>query len=263
MEEEVAKIRIGHIVNPVKVSPDNKSYLYVAQPVTFESMKRAQKLASESDKNIEVELFTVQYEEDREIIPEGFTVLPDLKRCAYNVFKIKNKNKKLPLLTDIIGSLYQNSEADFFVYSNTDIGVKPDFYIRLAKLIRQGVDGMCIHRQDFPKKDAKGGVYTVDRIDEIVKLTVRREHPGHDCVVFKRDMVPKMKFKKVFIGFPPVGAVLRTQVRKNATNFKEMRSGCRMTFHLGNDKAWEKNAGANGEYKRFNMDEGRGIYQWR
>lgn len=256
------KINIAHIINPVKVEAGNRSYLDIAQPITFQSMLNAQAYTRNSSSDIEVTLYTAQYPEDREIIPEGFVITSDLERSANTVFNIKKPNKKLPLLGDIIGKLYENSDAEYFIYTNADIGVKPDFYVRVVALIKKGHDGICIHRQDFPKSDGKG-IYDLSRLGEIVQINTKREHPGHDCVVFRRDMVPSMMFKKVFVGYPPIGAVIKTQVKKNSKNFTELRSQCRMTFHLGNDKAWEKSNGNNGEYNRFNMDEGKGLYTWR
>lgn len=43
-------MKIAHIINPVKVNKDNKSYLYYAQPITFESMKIAKKVAEKKIK---------------------------------------------------------------------------------------------------------------------------------------------------------------------------------------------------------------------
>jgi hypothetical protein len=256
-------IRIAHIVNPVKVQEGNKSYLDIAQPITFKSMLIAQKYAHDKckdlDDKIEISLYTAQFSEDREIIPEGFIITPDIGRSTHDVYKMKNPTKKLPLIGDIINKLYENSDAEYFVYTNADIGVRTDFYVRLTSIIKKGHDGICIHRQDLPKTDEKG-ILTVDRIDDILNMNCKNEHPGHDCIIFKRDIVPNMSFKRVFVGYPPVGSLIKCQVKNNSKHFHELRSQCRMTFHLGNDKAWEK---SRGEYNRINMDEGKGLYSWR
>ena len=65
--------KISHIINPVKVNEN--SDLFLAQPLTFKSMLNAKNFLENSD---DVKLFTVQYEEDREIIPKEFIILPNL-----------------------------------------------------------------------------------------------------------------------------------------------------------------------------------------
>jgi len=86
-------IRIAHITNPVKVEPDNSSYLYVAQPVTFQTMLNAKVYAETLHSDLQIKLYTVQYPEDREIIPEGFVILPDLKKAVSIIlFLIVNEN---------------------------------------------------------------------------------------------------------------------------------------------------------------------------
>ena len=62
-------MKLLHIVNPVKIGP--QSDLFKAQPITFESMRRA----AEYNKEVQVELLSTQYPEDEEIIPEYFIQL--------------------------------------------------------------------------------------------------------------------------------------------------------------------------------------------
>ena len=63
-------IRFAHIINPVKVK--DTSDLFVAQPITFETMRKAKEFAGEK---LAVELFTTQYPEDHEIIPDYFSAV--------------------------------------------------------------------------------------------------------------------------------------------------------------------------------------------
>ena len=59
--------KIAHIINPIKV--DRSSDLFIAQTITFETMKIAHDFAKEK---VKVDLFSAQYPEDRCIIPNGF-----------------------------------------------------------------------------------------------------------------------------------------------------------------------------------------------
>lgn len=242
------KLKIAHIVNPVKVKPDNPSYLFLAQPVTFKSMLTAKNMASHK---VDVELYTAQYEEDRSIIPHGFTITPDLTKSIHDFTNFKNKAKKLPRIIDIINRLYHYSDADYFVFSNSDIGVKPDFYTKIKNQIDQGVDGGCIHRRDLPKSLPKPGVLNVNNIERIYKVK-GAAHPGHDCFFFKRDIVLKMRMGNVFVGYPPIGMVFRNEVRRLSTNFKEYHSNTDLTFHLGSDRSWKKGTETNDEYHNKN-----------
>ena len=89
-------LRINHIINPVKVT--ERSDLFIAQPVTFESMRVAQEYSGDS---VEVALYTTQYEEDRPIIPQGLVKTKDLKRSMQNI-RGKEFDRKLPFIKDIL-----------------------------------------------------------------------------------------------------------------------------------------------------------------
>jgi hypothetical protein len=51
--------------------------------------------------------------------------------------------------------------------------------------------------------------------------------------------VPALKLGNVYIGYPPVGLVLKTQIERNSARFKWLKDE-RLTFHLGSDRAWKK-----------------------
>lgn len=244
-------ITFAHIINPVKVEPDNASYLYIAQPVTFQSMLNAQNYC----KNIvDITLYTAQYPEDREIISTGFNITSNLTKSIHDYANFDDKSKKLPRLIDIIQKLYDNSEADYFIYSNADIGVQKKFYILIKRLVESGHDSICIHRNDLPKETEELGVLDVSKLDKIynMKSTSTELHPGHDCFVFKRDIVPKLNLGNVFIGYPPVGTVLREQIKANSNNFCELDGTVNLTFHLGTDVSWSSYTKTNNEYRLKN-----------
>lgn len=249
--------KIAHIVNPVKVSPDNKSYLYVAQPVTFQSMLVAR---DRVDSNTQVELFTAQYPEDREIIPKKFNITSDLEKSIHDFHDFKDKSRKLPRIKDIIDKLYRNSDADIFIYTNTDIGVKPDFYIKVLEIYEQGIDGFCINRRDIPKK--VGGILMNETQLETIYKQKGYPHPGIDCFIFKRDIVPKLELANVFVGYPPVGLVLKEQIQKHSKKFYWFKN-LSLTFHLGRDATWMKKTPTNNEYWSQNKKEGNKVLSFR
>ena len=85
-------MKFTHIINPVKVS--EASDLFVAQPVTFETMRRAKQFAGNE---IEVNLITTQYPEDHSIIPEFFTKTKDLDRSVWILEHLKRRESFLYL----------------------------------------------------------------------------------------------------------------------------------------------------------------------
>ncbi len=73
-------ISIAHIINPVIA--EKQSDLFLAQPVTFETMRIARKLVSNQ---VRVSLHTAQYPEDRSLIPDFFSMTPDLTRSVMHI----------------------------------------------------------------------------------------------------------------------------------------------------------------------------------
>ena len=66
---------IAHIINPVIV--DQESDLFVAQPITFETIKATLEFARDQ---VEVTLYSTQYPEDHPLVPADFQTTPDLDR---------------------------------------------------------------------------------------------------------------------------------------------------------------------------------------
>ena len=91
--------RFAHVINPVRVEPS--SDLFVAQPITFESMRVAREKARE---DVEVTLCAVYYPEDEEQIPGVFQKLRPLDRSVldFGEFEVK---RKYPLISDILARL--------------------------------------------------------------------------------------------------------------------------------------------------------------
>ena len=119
--------KISHIINPVMI--DASSDLFTAQPITFESMRIAQRQATGK---IAVKLMAVAYPEDQPVMPDGFQILPPLTRSVLDVATFQ-KQRKLPLLGDILERLYDGSDADVLIYTNVDIGLQPDFYLAVHR----------------------------------------------------------------------------------------------------------------------------------
>jgi len=53
------------------------------------------------------------------------------------LYKYLNTKKKLPYIKEIITKLYFESKADYFIYTNADIGLSKNFYEEVYKLIKK------------------------------------------------------------------------------------------------------------------------------
>lgn len=219
--------RIAHVVNPVKVG--EQSDLFLAQPVTFETMRRAKAFASSE---VEVELFTAQYPEDHEILPNGFTVLPDLERSVLDFGEFEKK-RKLPLVRDMLDRLYQASDADYFIYTNVDIALMPHFYLSVAKMLEQ-YDALVINRRTISKFDS------LEQLP-LMYAEVGKKHPGYDCFVFSREAYAKFELENICIGAVLVDLMLYANVLGFSKNFLEAKDSD-MTFHIGDDRIWDNPA---------------------
>ena len=216
----------AHIVNPVLV--DESSDLYAAQPVTFESMRLAQEYAKGS---VNVELFSAQFPEDVTLVPAWLTCTRDLDRSVLEAGNIHGQ-RKLPLLQDILNRLYETSKADYFIYSNVDIAPMPYFYLSVAQLVKSGYDSIVINRRTIPKSLSDPSQVA------LMWAEVGEKHPGHDCFVFSRDLMPRFNLGQVCLGASWVGRVLLWNLCVHTKNFQEL-TDLHLTFHLGNDKVWK------------------------
>jgi hypothetical protein len=219
--------QLAHIVNPVQVS--ESSDLYVAQPITFETMRIAQAFAAG---RVQAELLSAHYPEDEPMVPAGFSRTPDLEGSVLDHGSFE-KFRKLPLLKDILGRLYEATDAEYLVYTNVDIGLLPHFYLAVDRFITAGYDAFVINRRTISRR------YT--RLEQIPLMyaEIGEPHRGWDCFVFKRDAYPHYKLGTICVGAPRVGLALVGNLVAYAGRFHEFK-GEHLTFHIGNDRSWRR-----------------------
>ena len=218
--------KIGHVINPVVVP--QTSDLYVAQPVTFESMRVAKKYAKGI---VDVELYSAQFPEDYPLVPKFFNHTPNLTRSALDLGTFRKK-RKLPMLGDIIDRLYNSTDADYLIYTNVDIALMPYFYVVVNKLIDDGHDSFSITRRTITNK--------YNRIAELPFMYAEtgENHPGHDCIVFRREVFPEFEFQNMTIGSGHIGKAMVINLMAFSKNFLTLRNS-HLTFHIGNDQVWQ------------------------
>lgn len=223
----MGKFSFAHIINPVKVS--EKSDLFVAQPITFKSIKNAVDFTQLLDPTIQVDCLTCQFDEDVEIIPEFFHQTKNLDHCIQDDPRFSNE-KKLPYLHEIFERVLSSSEADYIIYSNVDIGLYPNFYLSIKREIEKGYDAICVNRNTLVPLDNNF------QLEDIYSLR-GMPHEGIDCFVIKRDIVERLILKGSIIGTGPVGLVIAVNLLALSNKYKWITEG-NFTFHIGDDKSW-------------------------
>ena len=176
---------IAHIINPVNV-PES-SDLFVAQPITFESMRRAADFAKGE---IEVSLYAVCYEEDAEIVPAYFKTLPNLERSVLDIASF-SRSRKLPLIADILERA-KSIHADYLVYTNVDIALMPHFYSAVADYINRGFDAIAINRKTISTDYSS--------VNELPQMYAQKgsKHEGIDTFVFKKEWLQDFYWGKQY-----------------------------------------------------------------
>lgn len=219
--------RIVHVINPAKVGPD--SSLYLAQPITFESLRVAQEFAS--SRGVDVDLCAVNFPEDDAIVPDFFRCRKHLERSVLDLGKFKIE-RKLPLIADILDGARSTSSAAHIIYTNVDIAVQPHFYISIDEILRRGIDACMITRRTL-KKD-----YTSPAQLAEMYADPGEEHPGDDCFIFSRAALEKFDLGEACIGIKFVARILAFNLILHAERFEHFRD-LHLTFHIGDDRVWD------------------------
>ena len=214
--------KVAHIVNPF-IAPIT-SDLFIAQPITFKSMLNAKECAKSV---LNVELLSSQFLEDTTFVPTEFKQTKHLNRSVLD-FNTFDKQIKLPLLADILERLYTESDAEYLIYTNVDIGLYPDFYLKVNKFIEEGFDAFIINRRRIEAKYT-----TVLELEKIYK-EAGEKHPGFDCFVFHRSLYPKLILEGICIGVPFIEISFSQNLFAVANNFKLFEDE-KLTFHIGKE----------------------------
>lgn len=218
-------LTIGHIVNPF--SPPSSSDLATAQPVVMETMLLAKEFSAD---RLSVELLTAQYAEDRHVIPSGFRLTDDLSRSVMDVAALEPP-RKLPLIADILDRLHKESSAEMVVYTNMDIGLQPFFYDWISEMASMAIDAFVVNRRTIQRE--------YESLKQIPRMWAEegKRHPGWDCFVFPRAIIPDLRLGHICIGAPMVGRVLAANLLCHSHRFS-LFNDKHVTFHIGEDPAW-------------------------
>ena len=213
-------MKIAHIINPIKVSENFD--LLRAQSITIESMEIAKKFSKFKD---DIILCSTQFEEDLSAVPSSFKTLSNLKKSVLD-YNANLKNKKLPLIKDILEKLRELTEAEYYIYTNIDIAVMPYFYDFIFNAISNGNDAIVINRRRLKINYLKSTSITEMYSD------LGKSHPGFDCFVFHKDLLNKFILSEICIGIPFVETTLVHNIFSFAKN-PIFIPDAHLTFHIG------------------------------
>jgi hypothetical protein len=227
MCHSAAVLRFAHILTPLARPP--LSELGIAQPITFESMRRARALASST---VEVELLATCLPEDAAAIPADFRAVPPLSRSVLDTGTFRMQ-RRLPLLRDILERLVASTDAEYVLYTNVDIALQPHFYVAVAEYIAQGYDAFVINRRTISQAHS--------RLEDLPYMyaEIGKPHRGYDCFVFRRDAFARYIIGDVCLGMGHVDTPLVCSMIAHAHKFIDV-TDAHLTFHLGDSKTWWK-----------------------
>ena len=230
---------VAHIINPFKAN--KSSDLFIAQPLTFQSILLAKEKANSF---INVELLSAQFEEDKDFVPPQFRQTINLNQSVLDKHKF-NIPIKYPLLIDILERLYNESNAEYLIYTNVDIGLYPDFYLKVNDFINEGYDAFIINRRRLSSKYNEPSL-----LNELFKDS-GKSHPGFDCFVFHRSLFPKLKLQGICIGVPFIEISFSQNLLALSKKFRLFDNEF-ITFHIGME-IYKKRAPK--EYFNYNKNQ--------
>jgi hypothetical protein len=164
------------------------------------------------------------------VIEAPAAALPALRRSVLDVGTFE-KCKKLPLIADLLSSAAEHGRGEYLIYTNMDIGPQPQFYRVAARMAERG-RALAINRRTID-----GGFQGPEDLERMYAEKGRR-HEGHDCFVFPRQWVGKLRLGKLCIGAPwwDWGLIANLEVLSGWRMCVYLHQ--RLTFHIGNEKTW-------------------------
>lgn len=224
---QTGNYRIAHVLNTYRTPPASAEA--AVHQATCTTMQTARQFSGDRHS---VEFLSVQFPEDRDVVPPEFRKAGDLQRSVLDVAAFRVP-RKLPLLFDILQlGAAAATDADYLVYTNADINLMPYFYDSIGRIIDHGYDVIVVNRREVPGYSTDPGILPLMYSDYGVI------HEGFDCFVFPMKMVSEFVTNQACVGAGLVMRGLLYNLAAHAQNMLLLRD-CHLTFHLGQDRAWQ------------------------
>lgn len=128
-------------------------------------------------------------------------------------------------------------DADFVVFTNSDICVVPEFYDTVAGIIEEGTLAGSIHRKTILGLDPSEPESVPEAIDSVNWYL----HPGSDCFFFPTATAVALRDNQLVLGIPPVGRLTIFVLSALNPSFRKFPA-LGITFHFGDDRVWQLSA---------------------
>jgi hypothetical protein len=228
------KPRIAHVVNPYQAPAGSDAERI--QNVTLRSLADAVEFCADAD----VDMLAAVFEQDTAAVPGGIRCTPFLEESVLDHGSF-TRQVRYPLIAEVLQRAFDTSDAEFIIYTNMDIIVQPYFYRAVTQLLRNGADAVIINR----RRIADHGQGPDDL--PMILAEVGRSHPGFDCFVMQRSLIPRLRLDGICLGVPFVEAALLYNLLAFAENC-EIRPDLHLTTHLGLEVMPDRDT----EYHRHN-----------
>ena len=236
---------VVHFYRDVAV-PENTD----VQHLTFETILEASRVTALKHR---VTPIAVTFPEDIAMIPRGFVIAAPIERVITDLATFAH-HRPLPLLFDIInrGAEVPGLPGDgeeFFILTNSDIHLQPNFYLAVGELIAKGYDVITINRRTIYADPGAP-------LSELMLAEHGGDHPGFDCFVFPTCMLSSfVQSRAACGGGHPMRSLLFNLVA-HANRFL-MIGYAHLTFHIG-DSTYFMDSKFD-DYVRFNIGEAQAI----
>lgn len=219
-----------HIINPFPCP--EKSEHGIASKITYESLRIAVEEARKH--GIQIEVNAVVLPDDEIAIKPPAKLAGHLARTVQNIRPL-SPNRPFPLISDILRTGAESTNCDYLIFTNMDIAVQPEFYLRLHEIIEKRFEPgtpFTVYRRNIS-----------DHYDSIAQLPEMYREPGkiaygYDCFVFPKSYVSQLDLGNCCIGAAHFDYLLFIALDA-ASGFRTKRiNDLPLTFHIGNDIAW-------------------------
>ena len=232
-----------HIINPFPAKPESEHA--VASAITYASLERA--VADARAGGLEVEVRAVVLPGDEGAIQAPATLAGRLSRTVQDLRTLRPV-RPLPLVKDVLEIGAKGAATSHLIYTNMDIAVQPDFYLRLDRLIQGHFDDavpFIVYRRNIDKRFSNPS-----QLEEMYAAPGTVAH-GYDCFVFPRAYLDEIDVGNCCIGSAHFDYLLFMSLDA-VSGFRAARvQEPALTFHVGNDLAW----GALMDYIEYNLEE--------
>jgi hypothetical protein len=241
-----ANIRFRHVVHFYRDAavPENNE----VQRLTFATILEARRLARPKYRVVPV---AVTFPVDADIVPAEFTRAAPLDRVVTDMAKF-TRPRPLPLLFDILerganAQVPPGDEEEFFVMTNSDIHLQPNFYLAVGELIAKGYDVITINRRTVHCNP-------LEPLSSLMLAEHGIDHPGFDCFVFPSRMLPSLVPSRAACGG---GHVMRSLIFNLVAQAQRFLMVCHahLTFHIGDSPR----QGPKSDYIVFNVAEAQSV----